>query len=340
MKKILLVLLVLYLTPLFSQEKKISLAWDEPKIYATQDYALSIPSFKPLNNFSFNTDNGIQYVDQWKIQGAVNESSIKVTNVNYLPISKDQLKDLDLQSIPTTLKYSLNNGTGRNNNYAVFVLSPIINEGGLYKKITSFNISYTTSTSSNRVNNSQVISNSVLNNGDWYKFEVTKSGVYKISKSFLSQMGINVNGLDPRNIKVFGNGGKMMPFANNANFPFDPTENAIKVIGEEDGVFNDSDYILFYAQGPSADVNDQNINTNLNPYTNKTVYYINLSSGQGKRIQNFVEPTELPIATYNTFQEYQFHEVDESSIIFVGRRWFGERFGVENSRLLNLIFKT
>ncbi|MGB6269759.1 MAG: peptidase C25, partial [Olleya sp.] len=339
MKKILLVLLVLYLTPLFSQEKKISLVWDKPLIYGTNDYSLTVPSFSPSKNFTFDITEGVKYVQQWKINGFVNENSLTVTNINYLPITKAELKDLNIKSIPNVLEFSLKNATARNDNYAVFTLSPIIKEGNRYKKVSSFTIKYSMIASSNRTNNSQIITNSVLSSGDWYKFEVTKSGVYKISKSFLSQMGINVNSLYPRNIKLFGNGGKMMPFANNANFPFDPTENAIKFIGEEDGVFDDSDYILFYAQGPSADVNSSYINTNLNPYTNTTVYYINISAGQGKRIQNFVEPVNPATTTFNTFHDYQFHELDQTSIVFVGRRWFGERFGVENSQSFDFNFQ-
>ncbi|WGD35231.1 type IX secretion system sortase PorU [Olleya sp. YS] len=338
MKKILLVLLLLYFTPLFSQEKKINLDWDKPKTYATSDYALTIPSFLPSENFSFDGVNGINFVEQWKINGYVNENSVSVTNINYLPISKSELRDLNIKSIPNTLEFSLKNATARNVNYAVFTLSPIIKDGNAYKKISSFTIRYTMSAASNRVSNTQAITNSVLNSGSWYRFEVTTSGVYKLSKSFLGQMGINVNGLDPRNIKLFGNGGKMMPFANNANFPFDPTENAIKVIGEEDGVFNDTDYILFYAQGPSADVNTSYINTNINPYTDKTVYYINISAGLGKRIQPFSQPTNAPTTTFNTFHDYKFYELDQNNIVFVGRRWFGERFGVENSRTFDFNF--
>ncbi|RAJ13508.1 type IX secretion system sortase PorU [Olleya aquimaris] len=338
MKKIFLVLLVLYLTPLFSQEKKISLDWDKSQTMSTSDYSLTIPSFLPSQNYSFNGSEGIKYINQWKINGFVNENSITITNINYLPITKSELYDLDITTIPNTLEYSLKNATGRDVNYAVFTLSPIIKDGNGYKKISSFTMKYSMAASSNRINNSQVLTNSVLNSGSWYRFEVTTSGVYKLSKSFLSQMGINVNGLDPRNIKLFGNGGKMMPFANNANFPFDPTENAIRVIGEEDGVFNDTDYILFYAQGPSADVNTPYINTNINPYTDKTAYYINISAGQGKRIQQFNQPAGLPSTTFNTFHDYQFHEVDQNNIVFVGRRWFGERFGVENSRSFDFNF--
>ncbi len=42
----------------------------------------------------------------------------------------------------------------------------------------------------------------------------------------------------------------MIPYSNSVFYPFDLQENAIKFIGEEDGIFNEQDYILFYAEGP------------------------------------------------------------------------------------------
>jgi hypothetical protein len=32
-----------------------------------------------------------------------------------------------------------------------------------------------------------------LATGEWYRFYIEKSGVYKISKSFLQELGINLN---------------------------------------------------------------------------------------------------------------------------------------------------
>jgi hypothetical protein len=49
--------------------------------------------------------------------------------------------------------------------------------------------------------------------------------------------------------KSFGNGGKMLPLSNNIYYPSDLTENAIQLIGENDGIFDNEDYILFYAEG-------------------------------------------------------------------------------------------
>ncbi|MCP4052863.1 MAG: type IX secretion system sortase PorU [Mesoflavibacter sp.] len=338
MKKILIVLAVLFVLPLFSQQKSVTLNWDSYKTLKADGFSVVVPAFLPEENFNFDLDNGVIYSNEWKTSIPVNENSVNLSNVAYQTVTREELKGLKLSSIPSTLQYSLKNAKGRKDSYAVFKLKPFVKEGNSIKRVKAFTINYTNSTNSFRASNAQVVTNSVLANGSWYRFEVDKSGVHILNKSLLSQLGINVNNVDPRNIKIFGYGGMMMPYNNIANFPFDPVENAIKFVGEEDGVFNDSDYILFYAQGPSADVDNVSINTNINPYSDKTIYYVNVSSGNGKRIQNYNQPTGSVSATFNTFHDYKFHEVDERNLVFVGRRWFGEEFNVENSQSFSFDF--
>ena len=60
----------------------------------------------------------------------------------------------------------------------------------------------------------------------------------------LEGMGIDVQSIDPRHIRIFGHGGKMLKMQNEEDFLIDPVENAIKIIGEEDGSFDSSDYIF------------------------------------------------------------------------------------------------
>ena len=128
----------------------------------------------------------------------------------------------------------------------------------------------------------------------------------------------------------------MLPYLNSANYPFDVVENAVKFVGEEDGSFDNGDYILLYGEGPTT--YNQESNTNINLYTDKTYYYVNISPGNGKRIQPM--PTINAAADFqiNTFQDYQFYEVDEFNLAKLGRRWFGDKFDVENERTYEFNF--
>ena len=90
--------------------------------------------------------------------------------------------------------------------------------------------------------------NSVLSSGTWYKMSLTTTGMYKITYSELVDMGVDVAHIDPRNIRIFHNGGGVLPKVNNVPCPDDLVEIPIYVYGESDGVFNQNDYILFYAR--------------------------------------------------------------------------------------------
>jgi hypothetical protein len=104
-------------------------------------------------------------------------------------------------------------------------------------------------------------------------------------------------------------------------------ENSIQVVGEGDGRFDSDDYILFYGVSTEG-YNDQN-DSNLNPYADEAIYYITAGDSPGKRVQNLVEPSAPASRQITTFNDYQFHEVDETSPAKVGRRWFGNRFDIE-----------
>src|SRR5690606_21188526 len=76
---------------------------------------------------------------------------------------------------------------------------------------------------------------------------------YKIDYSFLqSQLGVNPDNINPDYIRIYGNGGTMLSENNAVARPDGLIENAIAVIGGNDGKFDQGDYILFYANGPTA----------------------------------------------------------------------------------------
>lgn len=342
MKEKILLLLCISCSVVFAQQQKFTINWESSQKISGGTYTLEVPSFNK-ENFSFDFDEGLQFVAQWSISNTVNESSIVVSNVSYASISKNDLKDLDVNTIPTQLTFSLKNSIARDKQFAVFKLSPIIKEAnGSYKKVTSFQINYTVGAGANRVSSlnkiskSNAITNSVLSTGEWYRFYVDTTGVFKLSKSFLQRLGVKVNDIDPRTIKLYGNGGRMIPNSNAVAYPFDIEENAIKFVGETDGVFNNEDYILFYAEGPKS--YNVESNTNINCFTDKTYYYINVSSGLGKRIIPFIQPTGSVNLEINTYEDYKFHEIDQYNIAYLGRRWFGDRFDIDTNKTFTFDF--
>ncbi len=317
----------------FSQSKEININWDGYRVFSTSSAQFEIPYFNN-HNFNFTPSKGISLSAQWSENIEIDQNSIVIENVTLSDITVENLKQLDRNIIPKELTYDIKTSISRGKMYLFLDLFPIINQNGNFKKVNSFRFSYKRGIS-NRLKR-QRIQNSVLNTGEWYKFYVDKSGIFRLSRSFLSQLGLNTNSIDPRNIKIFGNGGNMLPLSNSVEYPVDPIENAIKVHGEDDGVFNNSDYILFYAEGPNAYNSDSN--TNLNLYSDQTAYFINISPSPGKRILENVQPVNTANTIVDSYTAYKYHELDEYNIAKIGRRWFGDRFDFESNQTFEFTF--
>ena len=336
MKKKILFLFLIASVGLFAQQRQYNIIWDGTQKLFGENFSIEVPAFNK-ENFTYNNDT-LLFVEQWESNVEVNESSVSLSNVVYKAISKAELKDLNISNIPNKLEFNLKNSISRDKKYIYFQLVPIIRtNNGNFKKITSFQINYRSGTNLSKstrfrknYSSSKVISNSVLNDGEWYRFYVDTTGVFKLSKNFLQKLGVNVNSVDPRNIKLYGHGGSMIPFSNAVPYPYDVPENAIKFVGEEDGVFNNGDFILFFGQGPKG--YNAESRTHVNSYTDKTYYYINVSSGNGKRIQPFIQPPGAANLVIETFEDYQYHELDTYNLVSLGRRWFGDKFDIDNKK--------
>jgi len=313
----------------FSQQKRFEINWEGSKTLITSISKIEVPSFNS-EHFNYDEVKGITFFSQWDVNTSLDENSVQLTDINYQIMSRSELKGLSIDILPNTPKIKLYNAKDRNKNSAYLEVTPIINNNGVIKKMTSFTVTYSNANFNRSTLAPQIVTNSVLRSGEWYKFYVDTTGVFKLNKSFLNQLGVSVNTVDPRTIKIFGNGGAMLPLLNSIPYPMDLTENAIKFVGEADGKFDNEDYILFYAEGPKG-FNAES-NTNINAYTDKSYYFVNISGGQGKRIQPMAQPESNPILLINTFQDYKYYEVDETNLAKLGRRWFGDRFDIENEK--------
>ena len=182
---------------------------------------------------------------------------------------------------------------------------------------------------------------SPLASGDWYKFAVNKDGVYKISYSDLSNIGVNTNNLSCDRISIYGNGGGMLPKLN-SDFRYDGIqENSISIVDiNNNGIFNNNDYILFYGQSPdrwSYDANDNRYHHQKNLYSRKTFYFLTIDTDSiVKRINS--KSTSNYDTIINSFDDYDFHEEDLENFIKSGSQWYGEKFDLITSYDFNFSF--
>ena len=330
MKKALLLLFLLFSLFTFGQQtENITINWYSNVNYSIGDSSINVPQFD--SNF-FNIDislRKIQFRKMVPVTALTDASSLVVSNVVYQSINAADLYDLDLSVIPNKLLATLEVVRIREDYKGLLILSPIIKVGNDYKKVVSFSYSFQNSKLNRNLNQNvvQSISNSVLASGNWHRFYVEKSGVYKITKSFLQSLGFNVS-VDPRNIKIYGNGGRMLPLNNSIPYPDDLVENAIQFVGQEDGVFDNSDYILFYAEG--LDTWNTESLTSVNLFADKSYFYITSGGGNlGKRIEPAIQPINTPSISFTQFDDLLYHEKDLVNAGKVGRRWFGEQFNID-----------
>jgi len=183
-------------------------------------------------------------------------------------------------------------------------------------------------------NRDVTITNSVLSSGDWYKIEIKDNesggseGIYKLTKSFLEGSGMSLSGVDPRTIKIYGNGGNYLPEDLLSPRPQDLQELAVYAEGENDGTFDANDYILFYGRS----INSWKYNTASNVYDHyvnfysaSNYYWICIrTSGNGRRmaVQNS-ENVSNPLVP-SSFTEKLFYEPEKNNLLDEGTLWLSE----------------
>jgi hypothetical protein len=179
----------------------------------------------------------------------------------------------------------------------------------------------------------------VLASGTWAKLAIKNEGVYKVDVPFLSNLGFNTSNISTASIRLYGNGGQMLS-EKNADIPIDDlAENAIMIVDGGDGIFNGTDYFLFFAEGADRWIKDS-VNKRFihqkNIYSDSAYYFITIG-GVGKRI-NSLQITSAPTRTVSTFNERIFHELDSVNLLASGKQWLGEEFSDAPGKTLSRTF--
>ena len=176
---------------------------------------------------------------------------------------------------------------------------------------------------------------SVLSTGNWFKIGVTQNGIYKLDKTALTKLGINTAAINPKNIKIYGNGGKLLS-EKNSDFKYDDLqENTIEVIGESDSIFDVTDYVLFYGQS-TDDWKHRTGSTmpfehRMHYYSDTSFYFITTDLGLGKRVQAQNTLSNAPNQTTSKQDFYGIHEINATNVVKSGREFFGEKFDFNSS---------
>ncbi len=184
-------------------------------------------------------------------------------------------------------------------------------------------------------NNHVAAENSVLSSGVWYKLAISSTGMHKLTYSDLVSMGLDISNINPKNIRIYHNGGGILPKINKDYYPDDLYEIPIFVSGEDDGVFDTNDYIIFYAVGPVVWKYYKTMGYYghvKNPYTDYTYVFLTVGDEPGRRIQTETAPQGDATATVVDFIDYKVIDVDDVNINNMGCTWFFDKFDLTLQR--------
>lgn len=205
---------------------------------------------------------------------------------------------------------------------------------GLTERLVSFDLEITETDDGSGaiVQKPTDVAHSVLASGAWYKIAIPSRGIYKIDYNFLQSMGINPGSINPANIRLYGNGGTVLPERVSNDQPDDLIENAI-VVQSSGSSFGPNDYILFYANGPtlwSKDSLKGSFTHTSNYYENQSYYFLNFDQGPGKRITS--EAATAP-GSFNVsaFDDYYLIDNDTFNLGAIGKIWWGNKMNSMNN---------
>ena len=184
---------------------------------------------------------------------------------------------------------------------------------------------------------SQKKTSSALSSGDIYKFSVENTGLYKLNYDLLKGIeDLNIDNLDPRLFNIYNSGGGVVPQVLTDERIDDVERIPILVSGENDGSFDQGDYILVYLEGADKfHINSNEIRFDKNVYDTKNYFYLKVNDNAPKRVDKkaslgsaeFISPsTEVVIR----------HEQERLNLLGnfggtqgSGKQWFGESFANE-----------
>jgi hypothetical protein len=294
--------------------------------------------------FFKNAEYGNQYANlpvfsiNMPIENSAKAIEVKIVNAQYQALTSDELMLVDnFMLIAPAIEPQSYIAGSRGVSVAVVQLLPFrLNIlSGKYEKLVAFDLQLTPLEGlKNTTEVKEYAANSVLASGEWFRISVQETGVYKVTYEQLTQMGMNLPGASASTVRLYGNGGGMLPEDNSEYRPDDLIENAVAMFDGGDGRFDPGDYFLFYGQSPHAwkyNPAALKFDHQQNIYSDYTYYFITIKAGQGKRIDLMPQATQAATHDATTFIDHQIHEADNLSVYKTGRQWVGEVFDVQTT---------
>ncbi len=162
---------------------------------------------------------------------------------------------------------------------------------------------------------------SLLGSGRWVKIAVTEEGLYRLDYSQLRSMGFT----DPASVALYGNNAGQLSFYNDGSSPDDLRPVAFMTEKGGDGIFNEGDYLVFYAEATHRRVIDRSTGEYRylrHHYSDTAWYFLTSRPGGGVPVEYEPTVTQPHNRTSSSTDVFIRHERDEVNLIRSGREWF------------------
>ena len=179
---------------------------------------------------------------------------------------------------------------------------------------------------------------SLFADGDWWKFEITEDGLYKIDVSLLKKIGItpaNISSIF--DIAIFGGDGKILPTQLSSPRKTENQQLPLKYVdNNNNNKFDDDDYILFFAKGVLGwDYSslEKTFSHYTNPYTNTNYYFLRIQPQQNPKIiqtKNIIgSPQNYLTQTIGKI----FFDEEKANVTQSGLEWFSSPMNPNDSKV-------
>jgi hypothetical protein len=326
------ILLLLLPNVLFGQEYKIPRAL----IWGGNTYLKEGVELLNFSGASYpDKETYFPYYDELLRSDLFYNGVIELSDVTCEEIEPEMLRKVqNLNLLPDTITISVIQSSARAVDYLRLSVLPVYKNrmSGKIFRVKSFNISFSANEKGlkpikSSTKSAAYASNSVLSTGEWYKIKVGADGVYKLSYSQIKEIGIS----NPAKLHIFGNGGKMLPAKPLDYRKDDLLEIPILMEKGTDGVFNEGDYVVFYAQGPNKWTYSPENNLyrhTLNKFNDYSYYFLTANDQPILSISSIASLSADGASDVTSFDDYYFHEKDIYNVGRTGSEWYGELFDV------------
>ncbi len=325
-------------------QEKINLNWNIVKIGLGQSNKTTLSSdfsftekygTNPKLSFSKSDDNSTVFYEA------------QIVNPSFKLLSPEEIKAINISEV-MDYKFETRQSLSGLNSVSILTILPLRKTDNGVEILNAFELNWIQVPEKNSAMRPSTIINvfpdsSVLKNGNWYKMALTKEGIYKLSRQQLQSLGLDVTSLNPKNIRVYGNSGKNLPYDNAVLRPLDLEENSIYVEGEADGRLDVNDYVLFYGRSAdtwnfnkSAGPNKLNYDNVQNYYHDTSYYYLTIDLGPGKRVVSKDNSALVANKTSISYDYLLAYEKNDVNVANTGREFYGEKF--DNIRAYNFTF--